>query len=291
MGLNPGGDHPTSGPAISGAHPLTMRPLESADDLKGLWNQADLLSYPGAKGAPFVGGFACSDRCVEEVQRLRYEVFNLELGEGLVRSTLTGLDTDEYDAQMTHLVLLDPATGHVVGTYRIQTASEALRHRGLYSASLFDLSALEPYFRRTIELGRACLAKDYRTLHAILTLWTGLGVFMNLFDQQYLFGCCSLTTQDPDDGWRAMKTIRAKGFIHKDLHLVPRPERTCGDPAREFEPDLGDAIPLPKLFKTYMRLGARVMSQPAIDREFGTVDFLVILDGKQVALSQLDILK
>jgi putative hemolysin len=192
---------------------------------------------------------------------------------------------------MTHLVLIDPVSDRIVGTYRVQTATTALAHLGLYSATIFNLRGMESYFPRAIELGRACLAKDHRTLHAILTLWSGLGEFMKLFDQQYLFGCCSLTTRNMDDGWRAMKTIRAKGYLDPDLRLSPLPAHSCGDPAREFAPDLGEGIPLPKLFKTYMRLGTKVISEPAIDREFGTVDFLVVLDGKKVALSQLDILK
>ena len=57
-----------------------------------------------------------------------------------------------------------------------------------------------------------------------------------------------------------------------------------------YAPDLGNAIPLPKLFRAYMSLGAQVISEPALDREFGTVDFLVMLDGHWVALSKLDVL-
>ena len=48
---------------------------------------------------------------------------------------------------------------------------------------------------------------------------------------------------------------------------------------------------LPKLFRTYIRLGTKVISEPAIDLEFGTVDFLVLQDGKKFTFSQLDVLK
>lgn len=35
---------------------------------------------------------------------------------------------------------------------------------------------------------------------------------------------------------------------------------------------------IPALFQSYLNLGARVCGPPAIDREFQTIDFLVLLD-------------
>jgi putative hemolysin len=54
-------------------------------------------------------------RSAEEVrraQRLRFEVFNLELGEGLVESHLSGLDVDPFDDVCDHLIVEDEATGN-----------------------------------------------------------------------------------------------------------------------------------------------------------------------------------
>ncbi|GMW02051.1 MAG: hypothetical protein AMXMBFR84_31870 [Candidatus Hydrogenedentota bacterium] len=271
--------------------PLRLDDIRDASDLSARWNDVDVLTLPFGGRSPYVVGFVCSDKALEETQRLRYEVFNVELGEGLASSELSGLDRDEYDDQMTHLVLVDPEENRIVGTYRLQAARHALRHRGLYAAQEYDLAQLEPYFDHLTELGRACLAQDHRTLPAIMQLWLGVGAFMNLHDQRYLFGCCSLTTQDPDDGWRAMKTIRMRHYLHEKLYLPALPSHSCGMASRENDTELGDPLPLPKLFRTYMRLGVQVISEPAIDREFRTVDFLVLLDGYEVQLSRLDILK
>jgi len=274
------------------AHPTSsLAPFPATGPLQADWNAVDLLTLHADVRGRYIAGFANSDRCVEAALRLRYEVFNLELGEGLPESVTTGLDRDELDAQMSHLVLLDAATHHVVGTYRMQTATHALEHRGLYSSRQYDLAALEPYFPRAVELGRACLAREHRALSAIMQLWLGIGAFMNRYDQYYLFGCSSLTTTDPDDGWRAMKTIRENGYLHPDLWLSARAPFSCGDPQREFAEDLGEALRLPKLFRTYMRLGSRVISEPTIDTDFGSVDFLVMMDGREVSLSSLDVLK
>ena len=80
--------------------------------------------------------FAATRGDLEAVQRLRYAVFNEELGEGLAASALTGRDEDPFDAQCQHLMVEDTATRSVVGTYRMQRADLALAnleraHRGL----------------------------------------------------------------------------------------------------------------------------------------------------------------
>ncbi len=255
------------------------------------WNDVDVLQLPTDRASRYVVGFAHSDRCVDAALRLRYEVFNLELGEGLSESVTTGLDRDELDAQMTHLVLADAQSREIVGTYRMQTATHALAHLGLYSARQYDLTAFEPYIPKAVELGRACLAKNHRVLPAIMQLWLGIGAFMKQHDQWYLFGCSSLTSTDPDDGWRAMKTIREKGYLNPNLFLPACGPFACGDPQREFSADLGDELRLPKLFRTYMRLGCQVISEPSIDIEFGSIDFLILMDGREVTLSSLDVLK
>ena len=256
----------------------TMRELHRRSDLRELWNQVDILTYPLQKRSPYIVGFACSDICVRTAQRLRYEIFNIEMGLGLQESHATGLDRDEYDAQMTHLVVLEKDTGRVVGTYRFQRAVTALEHRGLYSAGEFELTQLEPRFGQAMELSRACTAADHRHASALLSLWFGLQVYINLFDIRWLFGCCSIMSTTPDDGWRAMKTLRQGGYLDPHIMLPVRPHCSCGDPEREFDSDLGDPIPLPKLFRTYMRLGATVISHPCIDREFGSIDFLILMD-------------
>src|SRR5258708_17010865 len=58
-------------------------------------------------------------------QRLRYEVFNLELHEGLPGAFETGIDADEFDEVCDHLIVCERATGTVVGTYRMQTGANA----------------------------------------------------------------------------------------------------------------------------------------------------------------------
>lgn len=269
---------------------LATRDFVTLEDLAHPPAGVDVLVLPEDADRRYLVGYAVSPAAIEAVLRLRYLVFNVELGEGLADAALRGLDEDPFDRQMTHLVILDGATQTVVGTYRVQPARHGLKHLGLYSAQEYNLTPLEPYLDETLELGRACLAKEHRTMDALLTLWRGLGHFMNLHGLYYLMGCCSITSTDPEDGWRALKTLRQKHYMHPELYLSARPDYSCGGAERLEDPDLGPGLKLPKLFRIYLLLCAHIISEPAIDREFGTVDFLTFMDGRQVKLSQLDLL-
>ena len=269
---------------------LETRPFASLDDLTHPRAGVDVVVLPGASDRRYTVGYAVSPAAIETVLRLRYLIFNVELGEGLAGASINGLDEDPFDRQMIHLVILDNATNGVVGTYRIQPARHALGHLGLYSAQEYDMAPLEPYLDETLELGRACLAKEHRAMDALLTLWRGLGHFMNLHELHYLMGCCSITSTDPNDGWRALKTLRQKNYMHPELFLKAHPDYSCGSIGRVDDPELGPALKLPKLFRIYLLLCAHIISEPAIDRDFGTVDFLTFMDGRQVKLSQLDLL-
>ena len=60
---------------------------------------------------------------VQAAQALRFEVFNLELDEGLTHSYDSGLDADAFDEVCDHLLVLDRRRGSgpegIVGTYRL----------------------------------------------------------------------------------------------------------------------------------------------------------------------------
>ena len=146
-------------------------------------------------------GLAASAADLDAALRLRFEVFNLELGEGLRRSLLTGRDHDEYDAFCRHLIVRDRSDGTVVGTYRVQTAADARRGHGFYTASEFDLSALPPHvLDGALELGRACIARAHRNTRVLYLLWRGIAELAQALGKRWLFGCCSLTSQDPRAG-------------------------------------------------------------------------------------------
>ena len=233
----------------------------------------ELLTAPLREGRYDVS-FARDAAELDAIQRLRFEVFNLELGEGLAESFATGRDADEFDPVCHHLLVRDLEADAVVGCYRLQTAAMAAANRGFYSASLFDLAGLPAAaLERAVELGRACIAPSHRSSLVLFLLWRGLARYVAHNQLRYLFGCCSLTSQEPRDGSAVLRHLEENGHMHPVWRVAPRAGSAC-----PLLPEVAAAGKLPRLFRTYLRYGARVCGPPAIDREFRTIDYLVVLD-------------
>ena len=205
-------------------------------------------------------------------QALRFQVFNIELNEGLVHSYDSGLDVDPFDAVCAHLIVEDELSGAVVGTYRLQTGLQAQRGLGYYSEREFDFAPFEPMRAEILELGRACIDRQHRNFAVLNLLWKGIGAYARDHGARYLVGCSSLTSQD--------EAVGAAAFAQLSRHLAPaawqtapRPDFACAmaEPAR-------GAVQIPRLFSAYLALGAGICGRPAIDREFRTIDFLTWID-------------
>jgi putative hemolysin len=222
--------------------------------------------------------YAIGEADLTAVQRLRYEVFNLELGEGLAESDQTGLDSDRYDRQCQHLMVIEEETGILAGTYRMQTAQMAREGNGFYSAMEFDLERFPTGFLNdAIELGRACIDAKHRDTGVLFLLWRGIAAFLAQSRKRYLFGCSSLTSQNPDEGSRLMARLIAENHVQPDFRIPVHPGYECDGSAE------GPPVRIPGLFRSYLKFGARVCSDPALDREFKTIDFLVLLDSQTLS--------
>lgn len=212
-------------------------------------------------------------------QRLRFEVFNVELNEGLSESYSTGLDADPYDEVCDHLVVRDETTGAVVGTYRLQTGAAAARNRGYYSEQEFDFSPFEKARSEIIELGRACVHAEHRNLAVLTLLWRGIAAYAREHRARYLIGCSSLTSQDPGEGAAMYAHLRERHLAPVEWRTRPKPEYAC-----PVDGPLPPGRPrVPKLLGAYLTVGARICGPPAIDREFKTIDFLTFLDLRELS--------
>lgn len=216
---------------------------------------------------------AADVEAIRLAQRLRFEVFNLEMHEGLSESYATGLDVDAFDPVCDHLLVEDDATGLVVGTYRLQTGPSAAAHRGYYSEQEFDFGPFEPARPEIIELGRACVHAQHRNLSVLSLLWKGIAAYSRERGARYLIGCSSLTSQEPKEGAAMFKLLSATHLAPPEWQTDPTAVHAC--PLDE----LADPAPrVPKLLAAYLAIGARICGPPAIDREFKTIDFLTVLD-------------
>jgi putative hemolysin len=206
-------------------------------------------------------------------QSLRFQVFNLELNEGLESSYATLRDEDPFDAVCDHLLVESAATGEVVGTYRLQTGTMAGRNLGFYSAQEFRFAPFEPFRGELVELGRACVHRSHRNLRVLALLWRGIARYARQRGCRYFVGCSSMAGQDPRVGAAAYLDLGSRFLADGALRTHPLPGFVC--PLDEVA---ADAPSIPPLLRAYLSFGARICGAPALDRDFRTIDFLTWLD-------------
>ena len=208
---------------------------------------------------------------------------------GLEASYETGLDVDQFDLFCEHLLVEDKSDGRVVGTYRMQSGTTAARNLGYYSEQEFDFSPYEAMRAEILELGRASIDSDHRTPEVLTLLWRGIAQYAREMGLRYLIGCSSLISTDANEGWQMYRQL-SHYRLDGELVTTPAAGYACPDDGDRRNPSLKQAeaagqsatdevvVKVPKLLKTYLAIGARICSVPAWDREFGTIDFLTLLD-------------
>lgn len=223
---------------------------------------------------------------LDAAYRLRFEVFNLELQEGLRASFDRGYDTDAYDAYCDHLIVRDLESQTVVGTYRLLRRSRAQRNIGFYSENEFDLGNLKKLPGELLELGRSCIASTHRSFATINLLWQAITQYARQTGVSYLFGCASLHVTARADVQRLYAYLRARHYAPAAWQVAPLASCRMFGLDDELARDLDErqvARELPPLLRGYLRAGAVICGPPALDADFGTADVLVLLPMEQMA--------
>lgn len=229
----------------------------------------------------------CTDeRDLRAAQRLRYRVFVQELGgDGPMVDHAAGLERDEFDAVVDHLMLIDtrrnPEAGdHVIGVYRLLRSEVAERFGRYYSEAEYDLTPLRASGRRLVELGRSCVDPAFRGGSGMLLLWNALADYVLDHGIEVLFGVASF------HGTEIEPLAQALSWLHYH-HLAPPALRPV---ARAPHFQRMDLIPperldrraaiaaMPPLIQAYLRLGGVVGEGAWIDHDFNTTDVFLLMD-------------
>ncbi|MFJ9076414.1 GNAT family N-acetyltransferase [Streptomyces sp. NPDC102278] len=230
---------------------------------------------PGERTAPagprYAVRLARDEAEVRAAQRLRHQVFAGELGARLDPAE-PGLDSDAFDTHCDHLLVVDEENEQVVGTYRLLPPERAAVAGRLYSEGEFDLGALAPIRHDLVEVGRSCVHPDHRNGAVIALIWAGLARYMGRSGHNWLAGCCSVPLADGGVLAAATReTVLRRNLAPEEYRVAPHipwnPEGVTVPGRRE----------LPPLLRGYLRLGAWVCGEPALDAEFGCADLYVLL--------------
>jgi len=213
-----------------------------------------------------------------EAQRLRYEVFAMEMGARLESGHL-GLDRDRYDHFVKHLIVRDTRRRKIVGYTRILTRDMANIVGGFYSSNEFDLTRIMSLSGNIIEIGRTCIHRDYRRGGTISLLWSGIARVMEAYRADYLIGCASIPMGAKGEIPQAVLGRLDRGYLASEMYRVypktPLP----------FKRDLNSAganIDIPPLVKGYLRAGAKICGEPCWDPDFNVADVFICLDRARI---------
>ena len=212
---------------------------------------------------------------IREAQRLRYQVFTGEMGARL-NGWIADHDIDLYDDYCEHLIVRDLASGEVIGTYRVLTATQAQRVGGFYTDTEFDLVRLRALRERMVELGRSCVHPDHRHGGVILALWSALGEFMSRNCLDIMVGCASIPmlhngVVSGDVAASIWQQVRRTHLAPIECQARPRVPL----PLENFDQTL--PVEPPALIKGYLRCGAMVLGPPAWDPDFNSADLPMMM--------------
>ncbi|AFM16611.1 putative hemolysin [Mycolicibacterium chubuense NBB4] len=239
--------------------------------------------------APRYSLLLCTDaESIEAAQRLRYDVFTSEPGFALIGDGhCGGLDTDHFDQYCDHLLVRDDDTGELVGCYRMLPPPGAIAAGGLYTATEFDVSALDALRPSLVEMGRAVVRDGHRNGAVVLLMWAGILAYLDRSGYDYVTGCVSVPVADPSESSPAGSRLRGVRDFVMRRHGAPaeytvRPYRPVVVDGRGLDDiDPPARVQVPALMRGYLRLGAQVCGEPAHDPAFGVGDFPALLDKRR----------
>lgn len=229
---------------------------------------------------------------VEAAQRLRHEVFSTEPGFSFHDDS--ALDADRFDEHCDHIIVREDTSGELVGCYRMLPPPGAIAAGGLYTATEFDVRALDRLRPSMVEMGRAVVRSDHRNGAVILMMWAGILAYLDRCNYDYVIGCVSVPTHGDGEPASQLRGIRdlvmQRHSTTPELMVHPyRPVVLNGVGLDQIDPP--NTTALPPLMRAYLRLGARICGQPAHDPDFGVGDFPALLDKRQADIRYLNRLR
>ena len=147
--------------------------------------------------------------------RLRYKVFQVEMI-GLEDNDLE--DHDDYDFNADHLGIFDSKSGFLIATCRLNHSDFC---NSFYSEQEFTIQPMLDNNLRKLELGRVCVHNDYRKGIIIILLWRAIAKYIEISKSDLLFGCGSVSTEDPAKAYLLYRYLLENNKIRPQLGVEP----------------------------------------------------------------------
>ncbi|MFK7837804.1 MAG: GNAT family N-acetyltransferase [Sulfitobacter sp.] len=183
-----------------------------------------------------------------------------------------GPDVDAFDASASHFLVEDISDGTLVCCYRLLTLDGASLSQS-YAAQYYELSALEAYEGRMLELGRFCVDPDRCDPDILRVAWAAMTELVDRDNVQLLFGCSSFAGIETSEYLDAFAMLRARHLAPKRwLPRVKAPDVFRYAARLRRKPDPKKAmLRMPPLLRTYLLMGGWVSDHAVVDHQMNTL--------------------
>jgi len=215
--------------------------------------------------------FAETPQDLAACQRLRYLAF-IDGSGAAIRDD--GRESDEFDAKCRHIMVEDIRTGTLVCCFRLLPLARGAEIGDSYAAQYYELSALETYQGRMVEMGRFCIHPAWKDPDILRVAWSAMTRFVDDEGVEMLFGCSSFKGTEAEAYMDAFALLNQRHLAPK--RWLPRVKAPAIFPfaqrLKRAKPDLKRAQQgMPPLLRTYLLMGGWVSDHAVVDRDLNTL--------------------
>lgn len=182
-------------------------------------------------------------------------------------------DQDMFDALCHHILIHDTGCGSLVCCFRMLVIDDGADVADCYAAQYYELSALEAFEGKMVELGRFCIHPDWKDPDILRVAWGAMTEFVDENDIGMLFGCSSFAGIETDQYLDAFAVLKARHLAPKRwLPRVKAPDVFRYGARLRRKPDVKKAmLRMPPLLRTYLLMGGWVSDHAVVDRQLNTL--------------------
>ncbi len=242
-------------------HPAEPCQRDPANLLGRLCDSGQRPMTPFSKG-PFLARMAETPEDIEASQTLRARAFGLSHNQ----------DADQFDAICQHILIFERDSRRLVCSFRMLPLTGATIGRS-YAAQFYELSALQDYQGRMVELGRFCIDPDVKDPNVLRVAWAAVTRCVDADGIDLLFGCSSFSGTETHDYLDAFAMLKARHLAPKRwLPRVKAPDVFRFAARLRQKPDMRKAMArMPPLLRTYLMMGGWVSDHAVVDRQMNTL--------------------
>lgn len=182
-------------------------------------------------------------------------------------------DGDAFDAACAHILIDEVATGTLVCCFRMLMLEGGSELAQSYASQFYDLSALQDFEGRMVELGRFCIHPDWHDPDILRVAWGAMTGFVDDNGVEMLFGCSSFAGTETAAYLDAFAMLKARHLAPKRwLPRVKAPDVFRFAARLRRKPDVKKAmLGMPPLLRTYLLMGGWVSDHAVVDRQMNTL--------------------